>query len=246
VQTELEHALKRAQANGLDLLEGTVPKQHGQAPPPPSLRTGPVPKIYVATEPAELLVIDGAPNYTPLQGTNLLYVSNTTGQIFKRTVDQKTYVLLSGRWYAAPLLEGTWTFVLGAQLPPDFAQIPDDSPKENVKASVPGTVQAQEALIANSLPQTAVVTISQARLTPPQYDGAPQLQPIAGTPLYYVVNSSLPVIQVSPSSYFAVENGVWFTTTALSGPWVVATTVPSVIYTIPPSSPLHYVTCVCL
>ena len=243
VQTELEHALKRAQANGLDLLEGTVPKQNGQPPPPPpSLQTGPVPKIYVATEPAELLVIDGTPNYTPLQGTNLLYVSNTTGQIFKRTVDQKTYVLLSGRWYAAPSLEGPWTFVPGAQLPPDFAQIPDDSPKENVKASVPGTVQAQEALIANSLPQTAVVTISQAQLTPPQYDGAPQLQPIAGTPLHYVVNSSLPVIQVSPTSYFAVENGVWFTATALPGPWVVATAVPSVIYTIPPSSPLHYVT----
>jgi hypothetical protein len=99
-------------------------------------------------------------------------------------------------------------------LPPDFAQIPDDSPKENVKASVPGTVQPQEALIANSLPQTATVTISQAQLTPPQYDGAPQLQPIAGTPLAYVINSSLPVIQVSPSSYFAVENGVWFTATA--------------------------------
>jgi hypothetical protein len=242
VQMNLEHALKRAQANGLDLLEGTVPKQNGQPPPPPSLQKGPVPKIYVATEPAEILVIDGAPNYTPLQGTNLLYVSNTTGQIFKRTVDQKTYVLLSGRWYAAPSLDGPWTFVPGAQLPPDFAQIPDDSPKENVKASVPGTVQAQEALIANSMPQTAAVTISQARLTPPQYDGAPQLQPIAGTPLHSVVNSSLPVIQVSPSSYFAVENGVWFTATALSGPWMVATTVPSVIYTIPPSSPLHYVT----
>jgi hypothetical protein len=39
--------------------------------------------------------------------TNLLYVSNTTGQIFKRTVDQKTYVLLSGRWYAAPSAAGS-------------------------------------------------------------------------------------------------------------------------------------------
>jgi hypothetical protein len=71
------------------------------------LQKGPVPKIYVATGAAELLVIDGTPNYTPLQGTNLLYVSNTTGQIFKRTVDQKTYVLLSGRWYAAPPAAGS-------------------------------------------------------------------------------------------------------------------------------------------
>ena len=49
-------------------------------------------------------------------------------------------------------------------------------------------------------------------------------------------------IQVSPTSWYAVENGVWFTAAAPAGPWAVATSVPSVIYTIPPSSPVHYVT----
>ena len=39
-----------------------------------------------------------------------------------------------------------------------------------------------------------------------------------------------------------VQNGVWFAGTAPTGPWAVAATVPAVIYTIPPSSPLHYVT----
>ena len=38
------------------------------------------------------------------------------------------------------------------------------------------------------------------------------------------------------------QNGVWFSGTGPAGPWVVAATVPSVIYTIPASSPLHYVT----
>ena len=103
-------------ASGLDLLEGTVPKQNGQPPPAPSLQPEQVPKIYVATDPAELLVINGAPDYTPLQGTNLLYVRNTTGQIFKSIGDQKTYVLLSGRWYAAPSLDGPWTFVPGGAI----------------------------------------------------------------------------------------------------------------------------------
>ena len=39
-----------------------------------------------------------------------------------------------------------------------------------------------------------------------------------------------------------MQDAVWFTAPAAGGPWAVATSVPSVIYTIPPSSPLHYVT----
>ncbi len=50
-------------------------------------------------------------------------------------------------------------------MPPDFAKIPVDSPKATVLASVPGTPQAQEGLIANSIPQTATITRSEAKLT---------------------------------------------------------------------------------
>ena len=35
---------------------------------------------------------------------------------------------------------------------------------------------------------------------------------------------------------------MWFTAAAPSGPWIVATSVPAAIYSIPPSSSLHYVT----
>jgi hypothetical protein len=76
----------------------------------------------------------------------------------------------------------------------------------------------------------------------PEFDGAPQWQPVAGTPLRYVANSKVPVIEVNPGAYYAVTGGVWFSASALTGPWVVATAVPGVIYTIPVSSPLHYVT----
>src|SRR6185503_3849105 len=75
-----------------------------------------------------------------------------------------------------------------------------------------------------------------------RYDGAPQFQPIEGTPLSYAVNTPTPVIQVDPNTYYSVENGVWFVSTSPGGPWVVATSVPAVIYSIPPSSPLFYVT----
>jgi hypothetical protein len=42
--------------------------------------------------------------------------------------------------------------------------------------------------------------------------------------------------------YYAVDNGVWFVSASPDGPWTVATNVPDVIYSIPVSSPIHYVT----
>ena len=39
-----------------------------------------------------------------------------------------------------------------------------------------------------------------------------------------------------------MQNGVWFTAPSPTGPWTPATSVPPEIYSIPVSSPLHYVT----
>ncbi len=172
-------------------------------------------------EPTELIVTQGEPNYVPIDGTQLLYASNTTGHVFKHIGDQQTYLLVTGRWFRAASPAGPWTHVPGKDLPPDFAKIPEENPKENVKASVPGTPQAQEAVIANSLPETAAIKRADAKLPAPKYDGAPQLKGIEGTTLSYVANSPLPVIQVSPTSYYALENGVWFVAPAprVRGPW---------------------------
>ena len=108
--------------------------------------------------------------------------------------------------------------------------------------TVAGTPQAQEAVIENSIPQTATVPLKNGPKYTPQFDGPPQFVPVAGTPLTYVTNSHVPVIQVSPNAFYSVTAGVWFTAPQLTGPWVVATSVPPVIYTIPPSSPIYYVT----
>lgn len=240
-------ALRRSE-QPVDLLEGEVPEAAAgvsagpSAPAKPSLAKGPVPAVFVATSPAELLVTEGEPDWAPVDGAGLLYVKNTTGNVFKDLADQRTYILISGRWYRGTFETGPWEYVPGGKLPADFASIPDDSPKENVKASVPGTPQAAEALIANEIPQTAKVDRKATEMTPPEYDGEPTLAPIEGTPLQYVVNASLPVIVVNGSTWYTVENGVWFVAESPDGPWAVADKVPPVIYSIPPSSPLHYVT----
>jgi hypothetical protein len=199
-------------------------KQQGRRPP----------TIVVATTPTELIVTEGEPEYAALEGTELQFVKNTTGNVFRHTGDQRTYLLVSGRWFRSASAEGPWEYVANDALPGDFAKIPDDSPKENAKAAVKGTPQAKEALIANSIPQTAAVKVGEAKIDPPRFDGEPKLAPIEGTSLQYVVNTATPIVQVNATSYYAVQNGVWFTATSTSGPWTFAFSVPPVVYTIPP------------
>lgn len=227
-----------AKTGAVDLMEG--PRDPKKLAASASLKNG-APRMIVATTPTELIVTDGAPDWVSTANSALVYVKNTTANVFMDLQDQRTYVLLGGRWFRGGYLRGPWEYVAGAALPPAFAQIPDAGPKENVLASVPGTPQAQEAVISNEIPQMATVDRAKARFTS-EIDGEPDVKAIPDTPLDYVFNAPFPIIRVSPTEWYAVENGVWFAGTSAQGPWVVAGSVPPVIYSIPPSSPLHYVT----
>ena len=217
--------------------EGTTPPSLKQAD-----KDGKVPWIYVSVGPAKLLVTEGPPQFEIIPGVELEYVKNTTANIFRDTKKLDYYILLAGRWFGSKSLEnGPWEFDDGKILPEKFAAIPESSPRAGVLASIPGTGPAKEALIANAIPQTAAITRDQAQLLV-KYDGDPQFKNIEGTNLQYAVNSATPVIQVDDKNYYAVENAVWFVGAAPAGPWTVATSVPAAIYSIPPSSSLHYVT----
>lgn len=196
----------------------------------------------MSESPAELLVTEGPPQFAAIVGTELEYVKNTTANIFRDSKTLDYYILLAGRWFRSKSLEGgAWEFVGPKSLPEKFALIPEDSAEAGVLVSVPGTGPAKEALIANSIPQTATITRSEAQLVV-QYDGDPQFKNIEHTALKYAVNTATPVIQVDEKTYYAVDSAVWFTAPSPNGPWVVATSVPEVIYSIPSSSSLHYVT----
>ncbi|WP_159566575.1 hypothetical protein [Budvicia diplopodorum] len=207
------------------------------------LADGRYPTIYSSTGAAELITVQGEPEFAPIENTGLAYITNTTSDVFiDASADNAWYVLLSGRWFTASSTKGPWAYVPGDKLPADFAKIPPVHEKSPVLASIPGTPEARESLIANAIPQTASVNISHAKLQVAYDGGAAKFAPIDGTSMSYAVNTPLPVIQLSPVLYFAVQNGVWFTATAPNGPWSVALSVPSIIYTIPASSPVHYVT----
>ncbi len=224
-----------AKEDEVDLLEAATPKSK------PSLQTT-APSIYVAEQPTELIVFQGQPSFVPIPDTQLLWASNTPNEVIINTANNDYYVLISGRWFRAGSLSGPWAFVPSDDLPADFRHIPSGSQAAEVLASVAGTPQAKEALIADSIPQTAVIPRQGGPSFTPVFDGAPQLRPIEGTPLQYVVNSPDAIIEVDTTSFYALRNGVWFVAGSVLGPWSLATFVPDVIYSIPASSPLHYVT----
>ncbi|MGD1092515.1 MAG: hypothetical protein ABSB35_11065 [Bryobacteraceae bacterium] len=206
----------------------------GKAAPPAQLRAA---KIIVATEPTELIVTEGAPRYSLLVGGDILYVRNSDSDIFMEVATQRHFVVISGRWFAGPSMQGAWTFVAPEDLPKAFAKIPENSPKANVLAFVPGTDRAKDAVMDNVIPQTAEVSRSDAKIDI-QYDGAPQFSPIPNTSLQYAENTPSQVIR-SNGMYYACEEGVWYVAPSPTGPWSVSDKRPLGIDAIPPSSPVY-------
>lgn len=204
------------------------------------IETGPPPKIVIATVPTELISSNGKPEYKTISDTSLLYVSNTDSDVLMDTDSQDYYVLLSGRWYVSKSLEGPWSYRAVQDLPEDFKKIPEDSEMGSVLYAVPGTDIAREAVMDAQIPQTAAIERKKASLKV-EYDGAPKFEKIEGTQMHWAANTATPVIRVQ-NRYYAVDEAVWFVANSAGGPWVIATSVPDEIYTIPADSPVYNVT----
>jgi len=215
-------------------------KESMQASQDTKTSDGRIPEIIIATEPAELIVIDGEPKYSPIFETDLLYITNTESDVFVEIGSQQCFVLLSGRWFMANSLEESkWTYVPDEKLPADFAKISIGSAKGHVLANVAGTQEAKEAVLETYIPQTATVKRSEAKVVV-VYDGAPKFAKIENTDMYYALNTSYSVIRYG-NNYYCCHDGVWFVASSPLGPWVVCVAVPQVIYTMPPSSPVFHV-----
>lgn len=199
-----------------------------------------VPDIVVSTKPAVLVDLNGPPQMQPFNNTSLMYVTNTDDDLFLDIPTQEYYLLASGRWYATKdLKRGPWRFVPGDQLPPDFAQVPEGSPKDGILAHVPGTPAARKAVRDASIPQTARVDRSSASVTV-TYDGDPQFERIANTDVYNAINASTTVLRIN-GVYHVCDNAVWYEGPSPDGPWTVSTSVPPQVNDIPPSSSAYNV-----
>lgn len=119
-----------------------APKDTSSAPAP-----GTPPKIVVATEPTELVVTEGAPAWQSIDPGALMYISNTESRVVREVSSGRIFVLISGRWYAAGSTEGPWEVVRPDQLPAAFKDIPPASAMGDVRISVAGTPEANDAML---------------------------------------------------------------------------------------------------
>ncbi len=198
------------------------------------------PVVFVSTEPAELLLTKGEPNFSPISGTKLMRVSNTDTPLFHFLGNKQYYLLVAGRWFSAAGLGGPWV-AASSNLPGDFARIPDNDPAAFVKASVPGTQNASDAILLASIPSTTAIDVSAPVKVAVSYSGEPKFQGIQGTAVQYAVNSPNSVFMVD-GGYYCCEQGIWFCGASANGPWTYCSRIPPAIYTIPPSHPAHNVT----
>ena len=218
--------------NWKNLLKGAVP-----APD----KASSLPKIFYSTSPAEIILFQGTPVFSLIKGTSLKYATNTNNTIFYSTNTVLYYYLAAGRWFSAPGLNGPWTFAT-ANLPSDFANIPESSPAAGVLASVPGTDEAADAVMIAQIPTKIEVDPKAAPPVTITYSGDPKFVVIEGTSLSYAENTTEKIIMVSDNQYYACVSGLWYVATTAQGPWVLATMIPQIIYTIPASSPVYNVT----
>jgi hypothetical protein len=153
--------------------------------------------------------------------------------------DVDANVLVAGRWFRGGGLNGPWS-AASTDLPPDFAQIPDSDPAAFVKASVPGTREAQDAVLLASIPATTTVNVAPVteNIT---YSGPPQFVAIPSTTVQYAVNTPSQVFLVN-GGYYWCYGGAWLVAPSANGPWTYCTSVPAAIYTIPPFNPNYNVT----
>jgi len=204
---------------------------------PPAKGDEDEPRVFVSDRPAELIVIDGAPLYRTVGGPRLEYVDDTESDLFRYKT--RHYYLVSGRWFRADQLSGPWEHV--KELPEIFASIPEDHEKGHVLAAVPGTDEARLAVLEASLPRKATISRDAGKNVSVHYQGEPQFETIPGTDVERATNSANDILKVE-DAYYLCDNAVWYVSMNPDGPWVVADTIPAVIYSIPASSPSYHVT----
>jgi hypothetical protein len=90
------------------------------------------PTIFVSTEPAILVNIDGKPLFAEMEDTDLEFILNTNWDMFRVTGMERVYLRNENQWLTASSIQADWTLINA--LPKEFFGIPDEDNWKDVKA----------------------------------------------------------------------------------------------------------------
>jgi len=180
------------------------------------------PRIVVSNRPLDLMLIDGPPSKVPIQGTRLEFVVNTDQDVFHDEANDTWYLLREGRWLKNSMLaSGDW--ISTSDLPDDFLTLQVSSDWPQVTAAMP-------PLMPDTPPLPLVVSYEPTELV--LIDGETALEPIAGTGLQFVSNTSSELF-LYQDRYYLLLSGRWFSTKSFKRMWVAVRDLPAEFSAIP-------------
>ena len=197
-----------------------------------------VPELTLADKPTELLLLAGDPLFTFIPGIRLMSVANTESDLFFHPKTNLYYLLMSGRWFSSPEVEGPWA--AAGDLPEEFAKIPRDHVRGHVVWCVPGTPESAEACALASLEQSATLKKYEAAQVLYEPDGKePQTAPLDGD-LKSVTNTEDDVI-VAGKAWYVCHFGVWYKSEDGRSKWQMVADVPEALRKLPETSPSWHI-----
>ncbi|TDW96765.1 hypothetical protein [Dinghuibacter silviterrae] len=194
------------------------------------------PAIIHSSDPALLVIIDGQPHMTQVQGTSYQRIMNTNFMILYDGTNY--YTPIGDQWAVTSDLANTnWTIAPAsdalndakAKLQADKSlnlSIPDNNSDEVAAAAQNGTLPL---LYVSERPAELLVT-----------NGNPDYQPISGTNLTYAQNAKGDLFQDSDDGRtYTLISGRWYSAPSIDGPWtwVDPTQLPADFSKIPQDNP---------
>jgi hypothetical protein len=208
-------------------------------PEPLAVAPASSPGIIFSTTPSLLIVLDGAPVYRAVPGTDLERVVNTKPLIVRDTAGM-CYLKIRDGWMQAYSLDSEWWSVSG--VPPAGGPV---ALREAVASGTVDLLEGPNATSSGGAPHLSddtapTVVISQAPAQLIVTDGPMVFAPIAGTSLQYVVNTRADVFkEPTDQELYALVAGRWFRSWKPEGPWqaIASRDLPADFARIPDGSP---------
>ena len=191
------------------------------------------PKIYYASRPSILVVIDGAPKLQRNNDWGVDAVVNTPFTIVKNN-DGNFYLYGGKQWYIASSATGPYQYTNDA--PSNLKKIEDAVNSAN-NTSDPGYTSVPAAA-QDHVVSDIIVSSKPAELI--QTKGEPNFIPMQGTNLVYANNSDNDLfMDTNSQQYYVLLSGRWYKSTQLMGGWqyIAATSLPADFAKIPEGSP---------
>ncbi len=224
----------------LEAAEVTVKEDRGLKNDPP--------KIILRYKPAVLILIDGDPRYTEIEGSHMERVANSPYLIVRYKGTH--YLATDTDWFTARSIKGPWS--LTRSLPGEVQELARQVQKQREEEAAKARAEAAEsgesgkepkteAKVDTRIPEIVVSTVPAELIF---IDGKPTFEPLKGDQILLVSNTDSDVIfDVGEQRFYVLLSGRWYATKDLDrGPWkwVPNDEVPESFREIPADSDVGY------